>query len=142
MSDGGPKVDVRVDIDDPLVDGGDEAAHLGLAPGGGDTGPGVVDLPAQHQGRRVDRQVLVAELLAQPPQLVVGRARSGIGSPVPGQVVELPPVHALPDLALDPSLPADLGRLLLGHRRSSDLGVARRRRPGRIDDTGSPAGWR
>src|SRR5206468_8114952 len=98
-------------------DGGHEAAHLGLAPGGGDAGPGLVELPPQLEKRRLDRELLVPQLLAQPPQLVVGPVEVGDGLPGAGQVVELAPLHALPDLALDPRLPPHLRRLAVGRRR-------------------------
>jgi hypothetical protein len=93
---------VRVDVDDPFVDGRHPPADLRLTAGGGDEQPGGIDLFAQRERRRVDRQLLLPEFLAEPPQLVVGLGEVRERLARAGEVVELPPLHALPDLSLDP----------------------------------------
>ena len=76
---------------------------------------GLVPHPAGLQGGWQVHQLLVAQLPAHPPQLVVGRAEPLQRFAVAGEVVEVAAFLGLQDLALDEVRHGLVGWLALGH---------------------------
>src|SRR5436190_7853730 len=103
---------------DPLVDLLDNLDHLRLGGRLVDGRACVFDVLAQRQGRGEVRHALASQLVANPPELVVGPVEVPDRLAMAREAIEVAALHPLADLAVDPRLPADTEGLSLGHRGS------------------------